>query len=72
MDTIRSSTFKKKKTRNDRPKSSVEWDTSVSPFLRPYTAKLKMTKNDSRPESSKGGIASTKCRTSEFKNTIMG
>ena len=52
-------------------KSSVEWDSSVNPFLRPYTAKLKRSQENFRPDSSKYGT-STAARTSEFKSQEKG
>ena len=49
MENIRATKNKTKKVIPKRPKSGVEWDTSVNPFLRPYTAKLKKNKENIRP-----------------------
>ena len=52
-----------------RPKSGVEWNQKISPFLRPYTAqrppKTTSSKNGKtlRPQSSKFGNQSTKNET---------
>lgn len=44
MENIRVTKNKTKHNIPKRPKSGVEWDTSINPFLRPYTAKLKKNK----------------------------
>ena len=67
MENLRNTRNKTFKSLPKRPKSGVQWDTSLNPFLRPYTAKIKKNKENVRPESSKQCAESTVARTTELK-----